>query len=388
VTANAISDLILTLNPGSSSLRCAMVDAAGTHRWSAKFDRLGKRDAQLEVTGQQPRSVSAADPSACLPIIAELLDRSGPGIPRAVAHRVVHGGPRHFDPVAVTPELITELRAIESFAPNHLPGAIALLGSALARWPGTPQVACFDTAFHRHLPTAARLLPLPRRFDAAGIHRYGFHGLAFSSVLSALRSRGPLPRRLILAHLGHGASLAAVLDGQSVDTTMGFTPASGLVMSTRAGDLDAGLLGFVAAREKLDGSALERLVAHESGLLGLSETSPDTRDLLGRENSDPRAAEALAVYVHQARKFIGAFVAVLGGLDALVFSGGVGENSAVLRARLCAGFDYLGLKIDAAANEANAPELSPPGARVAVLVVAADEERALSDAARPVLPKA
>ncbi|HVU15664.1 MAG TPA: acetate/propionate family kinase [Candidatus Didemnitutus sp.] len=385
MAAKSISDLVLTLNPGSSSLRCALVDTAGTQRWLAKFERLGTPQARLQISGHPPRETQAKTPPECLPLIADALDETGFGIPCGVAHRIVHGGPNHFDPTRVTSEFIAELRGIASFAPNHLPGAIALLDAAWKRWPKTPQVACFDTCFHRELPPASRLLPIPRRFAAQGIHRYGFHGLAFSSVLSALRVEGPLPRRLILAHLGNGASLAAVRDGKSVDTTMGFTPASGLVMSTRSGDIDAGLLGFLADREKLDGAALERLVAHESGLLGLSETSSDTRDLLECEAADPRAAEALAVYVHQARKFIGAFAAVLGGVDALVFSGGVGENSPVLRARICAGFDYLGVEFDPSANDRNAAIVSRASSRVAVRIVAADEERALAAAARPLL---
>jgi acetate kinase len=205
-------------------------------------------------------------------------------------------------------------------------------------------------------------------------------------VLAQLRRRGELPRRLVLAHLGHGASLAAVRDGRSVDTTMGFTPAGGLVMSTRSGDLDPGVLAFIATQDHLSPSALEKLVTGESGLLGLSETSADTRNLLAAEAKDPRAAEALAVFVHQARKHLGALAAVLGGLDALVFSGGIGENSAVLRARVCANFDFLGLQLDPERNTAGAPVISRPGSPVAVHLVPADEEAALHEAARAFLP--
>ncbi len=374
---------VLTLNAGSSSLRFALFAANGERVLEGKFERIGRTDAQLDRPGAPAQQLSLPDHAACLPVIAGILGRQGTP-PGRIAHRVVHGGPRHVAPAAVTPAFLGELRAIENFAPNHLPAAIKLMAAALRQWPEVPQVACFDTAFHHDLPVAARLLPLPRRYAAQGIRRYGFHGLSFSSVLDRLRREGPgLPPRLVLAHLGHGASLAAVRDGRCLDTTMGFTPAGGLVMSTRAGDLDPGLLGFLAARDHLDGAALERLVFTESGLLGLSETSSDTRDLLDRETSDPRAAEALAVFVHQARKHLGAMIAVLGGLDALVFSGGIGENSAVLRSRICAEFDYLGLILDAERNAANASLISSGAARVAVRIVAADEELALARAVAP-----
>ncbi len=384
MSSNANAPVILTLNAGSSSLRFAAF-IGGERRLAGKFERIGRPDAQLLADGDpQPRSLALATHADCLPELFKLFEKHHIESPVAVAHRVVHGGPDHFDPARVTPALLAELRAIESFAPNHLPAAIALMEASLRHWPAAVQVAAFDTTFHRDLPLAARLLPLPRRFAAQGVRRYGFHGVAFTSVLEKFRTRsgGSLPARIILAHLGHGASLAAVHDGRCVDTTMGFTPAGGLVMSTRAGDLDPGLLAFVAGREKLTPAALEKLVTKESGLLGISETSSDTRELLGREGSDPRAAEALAVFVHQARKFVGAFAAVLGGLDALVFSGGVGENAAVLRARICADFGYLGMKLDPDKNAGNAPVLSQPGSSVVVHLVPADEEGVLADVTR------
>jgi acetate kinase len=378
---------ILTLNAGSSSLRFAVSSSAGARRVEGKFERIGRADSLLNLPGRPSRPTPASDHAACLPAIAAVLAEHTLPPPAAIAHRIVHGGPAHFEPARVTPDLLAELRAIQDFAPNHLPTAIALMEAARRQWPEPVQVACFDTAFHRDLPVAARLLPVPRRFARQGIRRYGFHGLSFTSVLGRLRreSGGTLPRRLVLAHLGHGASMAAVLDGRSIDTTMGFTPAGGLVMSTRAGDLDPGLLGFLANREKLDGRGLERLVSAESGLLGLSETSSDTRDLLAREASDPQAAEALAVFVHQARKHLGALAAVLDGLDAVTFSGGIGENSSVLRARICAGFSHLGLQLDPAANEAHRPVISHRTSAVTVRILAADEESVLAAAARDLL---
>ncbi len=372
---------VLTLNAGSSSLRFAFFGPAGDRSLTGKFERIGRPGAQLEMSGQPAEPLNLPDHIACLPALLGLLQRRGLPAPGVIAHRVVHGGPDHFAPTRVTPEFLADLRAIESFAPNHLPAALALMAAALRHWAGVPQVACFDTAFHRDLPAASRLLPLPRRYAARGVRRYGFHGLSFSSVLARLRQRGDLPRRLVLAHLGHGASLAAVLEGRCVDTTMGFTPTGGLVMSTRSGDLDPGVLAFIATQDRLDPAALEKLAASESGLLGLSETSADTRDLLAAEARDPRAAEALAVFVHQARKHLGAFAAVLGGLDAVVFSGGVGENSAELRGRVCAHFDFLGLRLDSARNAAGETVISPAGCPVTVHVIPADEEAALREGA-------
>lgn len=387
---DAAAQSILTFNAGSSSLRFAVFDADCARSFEGKFERIGRPEARLILNGEEsPRAVALATHADCLPVLYQLLEEQDVGIPAVISHRVVHGGPDHFDAMAVTPGLREELHAITSFAPNHLPAAIALMAAAEKRWPGVPQIACFDTAFHRDLPPAARLLPLPRRFAAQGIRRYGFHGLAFSSVLAELQHRtgGRIPSRLILAHLGHGASLAAVRSGRCVDTTMGFTPVGGLVMSTRTGDLDPGVLAFLAAREKLSPAALEELVSRQSGLLGLSDVSSDTRELLEKEATHPGAAEALAVFVHQARKAIGACTATLGGLDAIVFSGGIGENSVVLRARLCAHFEYLDLILDPALNAANAPIISATASRVMVYVIPADEESTLATTARDFLSR-
>jgi acetate kinase len=372
---------VLTVNAGSSSLRFAWFSSAGQKALTGKFERIGQPDAILNLAGESRPMPALSGHPGCLPALVGILQERGFGHPGTVAHRVVHGGPDHFSPTRVTPQFLSGLRAIESFAPNHLPGAIALMDASLRQWEDVPQIACFDTAFHRDLPVPARLLPVPRRYVARGVRRYGFHGLSFASVLAQLRERGDLPARLLLAHLGHGASLAAVRDGRCVDTTMGFTPAAGLVMSTRCGDLDPGVLTYIASQDGLAPAALEKLCAGESGLLGLSETSGDTRDLLAAEAQDSRAAEALAVFVHQARKHLGACVAVLGGLDALVFSGGIGENSAVIRGRICGNFDFLGLHLDPARNAAGAPVISRPGSPVTVHLIPADEESALHEAA-------
>lgn len=379
---------ILTLNAGSSSLRFCLFEATGKRGLEGKFERIGKPNAALGMADEKDaRPVKVDSHHACLPILESLLKERKAGEPAVVAHRVVHGGPDHFDPARVTPALLDELRAIEDFAPNHLPAAIALMADSLGHWPDIPQLACFDTAFHRDLPVAARLLPLPRRYVAQGLRRYGFHGLSFTSVMAELghRSDGRHPSRVVLAHLGHGASLASVRDGRCVDTTMGFTPIGGIPMSTRTGDLDPGALAWLLGREKLSAEQLEELVSKRSGLLGLSETSSDTRELLERERNDARVAEALAVFVHGVRKAIGAGAAVLGGLEALAFSGGIGENSAELRTRICADFEYLGLRLDPARNADGEGLVSRDDSRVAVHVIQADEEGTLAAAAREFL---
>jgi acetate kinase len=304
----------------------------------------------------------------------------------AIGHRIVHGGPKYTAPARVSDALLEDLRQLEPFAPNHLPAAVSLMEFLTTNRQGVPQVACFDTAFHHGLPTEARLLPIPRRYAAEGVRRYGFHGLAFQSVMAELgrRESGVVPARIVLAHLGNGASMAAVQDGHSIDTTMGFTPAGGLVMSTRSGDIDPGLITYLLARG-VDAAQFQTLFSAQSGLLGLSEISSDMRDLLAREATDVRAAEAVAVFCHQARKFIGALAAVLGGLDALVFSGGIGENAPVIRDRLCAGFEFLGLKLDPARNATGGPIISSDRSSVNVQVVPADEELILAQAARALL---
>jgi acetate kinase len=238
-------------------------------------------------------------------------------------------------------------------------------------------VACFDTAFHQTMPRVAKLLPIPRRFDAKGIQRYGFHGLSYAYLMEELARLGDpaaTKGRVILAHLGNGASMAAVRDGKSVDTSMCFTPTAGLVMSTRSGDLDPGLAPYLARTEQMTTQQFYEMVNHKSGLLGVSETSSDMRDLLDHEKQDVRAAEAVALFCYQAKKWIGAYAAALGGLDTLVFSGGIGENAPVIRARICEELTFLGLELNKSRNEETAAVISTDSSRVAVRVIRTDEE--------------
>ena len=295
----------------------------------------------------------------------------------AIGHRVVHGGSRFRRPESITDDVIEELRKLSPCDPDHLPGEIQLIEAFRAQDADLRQIACFDTAFHHEMPRVAKIVPIPRRFEELGVRRYGFHGLSYSYLLDELaKTGGPNEARgrVILAHLGSGASLAAVRAGQSVDTTMGFTPASGLVMGTRSGDLDPGLTRFLSQVERVSVEQFDSLVNHESGLLGVSETSSDVRDLLERQNIDVRAAEAIELFCYQAKKGIGAFAAVLGGLDTLVFTGGIGENSPEIRRRICEGLDFLGISLNSTRNESTARLISSDESPVKVRVIRTDEE--------------
>jgi acetate kinase len=379
---------VLTINAGSSSIRFAIYEADDPprKRLSGKMERIGMPDTALEVDaagGNPPtrRKVAAADHGSAAKLLMDWLEgQTLFGSVQAVGHRIVHGMLR-TEPERVTPELLAELRRITPFDPEHLPREIELIEALLKSYPQLPQAVCFDTAFHRGMPRVARLLPIPRRYDARGVQRYGFHGLSYTYLMEELTRLGDPAAargRVMLAHLGNGASLAAVRDGKSIDTSMGFTPASGLVMSTRSGDLDPGLMGYLAQSDGMDGAGFQTMVNQESGLLGVSQTSSDLRDLLAQESRDVRAAEAVALFCYQAKKWIGSFTAALGGLDTLVFAGGIGENAALIRWRICDGLEYLGIGLDAARNQENAAMISSDTARVAVRVIRTDEESVIA----------
>lgn len=385
----AATDLILVLNGGSSSIKFAVYEPGEIPRCQlhGHLDRIGLPGTQLTFS-EGPEAApttcpaAAADPAAAAGFLLDWLDqRAVLATLAAVGHRVVHGGPAHQAPELVTPALLADLRQLTAFDPDHLPGEIALMAAVRARQPQLRQVACFDTAFHQHMPRVAQLLPLPRRFAAHGLRRYGFHGLSYAYLLEELaRQAGPAAARgrVILAHLGSGASLAAVLGGQSQDTSMGFTPAAGLVMGTRPGDLDPGVAAYLLQAEHLTPKQFNHLINHESGLLGVSETSSDLRDLLAAQATDDRAADAVELFCYQARKWVGAYAAVLGGLDTLVFAGGVGEHAAEVRARICAGLGFLGLELDAARNATHAAVISSAASRVTVRVIPTNEERLIA----------
>jgi acetate kinase len=387
---NPANPHILTINGGSSSIRFAVYEASETprRRLAGKIDRIGSSGTNLIVTDpsgkpQLPRRLTAADHRTAVDFLLDWLEAQPVfATIKAVGHRVVHGM-KHSEPERVTPKLLAELHRIRPYDPDHLPREIELIEAFRKRHPKLPQIACFDTAFHRNMPRVAKLLPIPRRYEAKGVQRYGFHGLSYAFMMEELARLGDpaaTTGRVILAHLGNGASLAAVRDGKSVDTSMGFTPAAGLVMGSRSGDLDPGLLSFLSRSDQMTSAQFEQMVNHESGLLGVSETSSDMRDLLGRETQDVRAAEAVALFCYQARKWIGAYTAALGGLDTLVFAGGIGENAPVVRARICEGLEFLGIELEEKQNAANEGVISKAAGRVTVRVIRTDEELTIARA--------
>ncbi len=385
---------VLAINGGSSSIRFAVFETGAPPAvCSGRIERIGQRGTNLihrDAAGvaAPPVRLATADHSTAVGCLLDWLERQAffPSI-EAVGHRVVHGM-KHSAPERVTPALLAELRRITPYAPDHLPREIELMNGFRQRHPRLPQVACFDTAFHRTMPRVAKLLPIPRRYAAQGVQRYGFHGLSYTYLLEELARLGdPAAKRgrIILAHLGNGASLAAVRDGQSIDTSMGFTPAAGLVMSTRSGDLDPGLLSFLSRRDHMTPAQFEHMVNHEAGLLGVSGTSSDMRDLCAREANDPRAADAVALFCYQAKKWIGAYAAALGGLDMLVFAGGIGENAPAIRARICDGLGFLGVTLHRSRNAKNAALISTDAGRVAVRVIRTNEELMIAHSVTRVL---
>ncbi|CAN5914299.1 acetate/propionate family kinase [soil metagenome] len=378
--------VVLAMNVGSSSIRFSAyrTGPTPTRQWHGKVDRVGTLGTTLTFDDpvrnqrEDARGIGNLDHRAAADFLINWLEqRIGFGAISAVGHRLVNGGAKYREPQRVTPHLLDALRGISAYAPEHLPFEIALIDLIGARAPVLPQMVCFDTTFHRDMPRVARIVPIPRRFITTGVERYGFHGLSYSFLmeeLTRLVGAQAAQGRVILAHLGNGSSLAAVRGGTSIDTSMGFTPAGGVPMSTRSGDLDPGLMWYLARTEHMTAEQFDHMVNHESGLLGVSETSADLRDLLAREGDDVRAAEAIALFCYQVKKWIGSYAAALGGLDTLVFAGGIGENAPVIRARICEGLEFLGLELDHGRNERDEPVISGGASRVDVRVIPTDEE--------------
>src|SRR5512146_614856 len=376
---------ILTINGGSSSIKFALFEAGDTLQriLEGGIERIGLPETRFFVKGSSPadnfsRSMAAANHTAAVGVLMDWIEeRFRRGELTAVGHRVVHGGPKYSEPQRITPEIVEELQQLRPFDPEHLPEEILLTEAFHRRFPDLLQIACFDTAFHHDLPRVAQQVPLPRRYEAHGVRRYGFHGLSYAFLMEELaRVAGPQAARgrVILAHLGNGASLAAVFEGKSVDTSMGLTPTGGVAMSTRSGDLDPGLVWYLSRTEKVSASEFNEMVNFQSGLLGVSETSPDMSDLLERETQDVRAAEAVALFCYQVKKWIGAFAAALGELDTLVFAGGIGENAPTVRACIFDGLDFLGSELEENQNAANEGVISTAAGRVAVRVIRTNEE--------------
>jgi acetate kinase len=358
--------MVLTINGGSSSLKYALFSGG---------------DPPARITGGKFERV--VDHAQCIPAVLEAV---GTCEVRAVAHRIVHGGPRYFHPAPVNESMLRDLRSLQDFVPEHLPAEIKLIEALSECFAGVPHIACFDTGFGRDMPRVAQLLPIPRAYAERGVRRYGFHGLSYSWLMRELRRIAPTEAagRVILAHLGNGCSMAAVRDGRCVETTMGFTPAAGLVMSRRSGDLDPGLVAYLERVEGMTAGEFNRMINTRSGLLGISETTSDVRDLLELERSDHRAAEALDLFCYHARKWVGALAAALGGLDTLVFAGGIGENAPAIRERICSGLGFLGVHLDYAANLTGEGIVGNEGA-VRVRVIRTDEELYMAECAIEVL---
>jgi len=374
---------ILTINGGSSSIKFALFDSGTSPKriLAGGIDRIGLPDATWHSKGLDnadtfSHPVQAPNHKAAVAILMDWIEKRRDSL-AAVGHRVVHGGPKYSEPQRITPEMLADLRVLTPFDPEHLPEEILLTEEFHHRFPDLLQIACFDTAFHHHLPLVARLLPIPRRYEAQGVRRYGFHGLSYAYLMEELASVAGAEvakGRVILAHLGNGASLAAVRNGKSVDTSMSLTPAAGVPMSTRSGDIDPGLVSYLARTEQMSAKQFDEMVNFKSGLLGISETSSDMHDLLNSEAEDMRAAEAIAIFCYQVRKWIGAFAAALGGLDTLVFAGGIGENAATIRTRICDQLGFLGIELDQKRNAEHAPWISTGTGRVKVRVIRTDEE--------------
>ncbi|MEX0664641.1 MAG: acetate/propionate family kinase [Acidimicrobiia bacterium] len=349
--------VVLTVNTGSSSIKCSLARVTNG-------DVVPLTRVQREATEQNRSKV--------LDAILSDLARADLPTPESAGHRVVHGGVRYQSPVLIDATVLDELRALMPLAPLHQPAALDGIAAVSRHYPHLAQVACFDTAFHHDLPEVAKRLPLPDELWEAGVRRYGFHGLSYEHIVATV-GPGELGHA-VLAHLGSGASLAAVHHGRSVDTTMAFTPASGILMSTRAGDLDPSILVYLAREQGYTPDALEQLIEGESGLLALSGSTADMRALLDARATDPRAALAVATFCYRVRAQIGAYAAVLGGLDTLVFTGGIGERSGPIRAEICDGLEHLGVRIDAAANDRNDHIIGKPKHGCTVRVVPTDEE--------------
>lgn len=376
---------VLTINAGSSSIRFALYDSGEQSQLilSGKIDRIGAEEATFRVNGAEINpainsTFPAEDHDAAASYLFQWLNQNvDMNALAAIGHRIVHGGPKYSQSQVVTPELIEDLKLISPLDPTHLPQEIRLIELFSRKLPNRLQVACFDTAFHHDLPRVAQLLPIPRHYEAKGIRRYGFHGLSYAFLLDELTRIAGVETangRVIFAHLGAGASLAAVHGGRCIDTTMALTPTSGLVMATRSGDLDPGLLVYLIRNEQLTADQVDALINQQSGLLGISETSSDMRDLLNREPNDIRAADAVEIFCYQARKWIGSLAAALEGIDTLVFSGGIGENSSEVRDRICGGLQFLGIQLDKNLNANNSDVISTDGSPVQVRVIRTDEE--------------
>jgi acetate kinase len=381
---------ILTINSGSSSLKLGLYRAdAGCPPqllYRGATDAIGKPGGSLAITDATGKTIHREDAShdsqsSAFAHAAQKLQQLSGTHPDAIGYRVVHGGPHLREHCRITPQVLDTLRAATHYAPLHIPGALALIDTASKLYPQVPAFACFDTAFHTTMPAEASTYAIPARFREQGVQRYGFHGLSYESVVAAFgASSGAapapgVPPRLVVAHLGNGASLCAIAEGRSVDTSMGLTPIGGIPMGTRSGDLDPGVVLFLARSGNLDSNALESVLNHDSGLAGLSGGISDLRELTAAaDKGSATAKQAIVIFCRSIAKTIGSYAAALGGLDCLVFTGGIGEHSALVREQVCRQLGFLGLAIHAEENQRNAATISQPTSAVQVQIIPADED--------------
>lgn len=384
---------ILTLNTGSSSIKCALYDTAlATPDLSLVIARIGESEATLTyrsgASTPNVRSIPAPDFDAALVLFCEELENAlGGAALDGIAHRVVYGSP-FADHAVITDEVIATLQASLRFDPDHLPQELAVIAAMRKAFPVLPQVACFDTVFHASMPRVSKIIPVPRRYLDAGLVRSGFHGLSYSYLIDKLEETAGAEiahGRVIIAHLGSGASLAAIKNKKSVDTTMGFTPAGGIPMGTRSGDIDPGVARFIMEHDMLSAASLSDILNTQSGLLGVSGTHAHMYPLIMSEATDPHAKEAVDMFVHAVRKSIGSYAVVLGGLDALVFSGGMGEPSEPIRRKVCTDLGFLGIELDPARNLAHETRISTDASTVGVFVLPTNEESAMASIAERII---
>lgn len=379
---------ILVVNCGSSSLKFAvfgLTEGLARLVWGSASG-IGTSQGRLQMSSAQgtvdDHPARLADHATAIEKVDTLLQQQTSRLDLVgIGHRVVHGGPDCDCPQRIDASLLDRLHALVPLAPLHLPHNLAGITAMRTQFPDVPQLACFDTAFHHGLSAVARHTGLPREYAAQGVRRYGFHGLSYEFIVDDLRRRhGPaaLDERLIVAHLGNGASMAAIRHGRSVETTMGFSALGGMPMGTRSGDLDPGILLYLAGHDGLDAAEIEELLYRRSGLLGLSGVSADMRELLTHREDTPEATQAVDFFCHRARHFIGALSAALGGLDRLIFTGGIGANSPAIRAQICAGMGYLGITLEEGRNRTPGPVISADEGPVRVEAVATDEERMIA----------
>jgi len=380
--SHAVSIPILVFNSGASSLKFSLYVVSQQHEHPViigELTGLGLAQSRIRIWEQEhwvvDDGVTLRHHTDAVQAVLTALDQRSHPRPQVIGHRFVSGGPQYFNPIRVDPTFRANILQNIHFAPLHLPAAVAVLDAVTLHFPGVPQVVCFDTTFHRDMPEEAARLPLPESLWQAGIRKYGFHGLSYEWIV---RQVTPVPSRLVVAHLGNGASVAAIRQGRSLDTTMGLTPAGGVMMGTRSGDLDPGVLLYLMQALDYTAPQVDQMVNQESGLLAVSGVTADMVTLLAQGGQNPRVAQAVAMFAYSVRKAIAAMTASLEGLDMLVFTGGIGEHAAPVRAQICRSLQFLGIDLDPTANTSNAAIISTPSSMVSVRVIPTEEDRVVA----------